>query len=66
MQFGLTHEQVNQVREIVSSISGVVKKKKEKGSLSSLFGQSVEQWTCFRGMGRFIVNYDCTKKPVFV
>ncbi len=63
MHLGLTAEQLAEAKKF-SSVTGVVKKKKAKGSISNVFGQSVEHWSCFRGAGRFFVNYPGTKKPV--
>lgn len=48
----------------LTSITGVLKKKREKGTITSLISASDEKWFCFRCDGRFFVHYEDKKKPV--
>lgn len=47
-----------------TSVSGVVKKKRAVGTVAAVFSASQLRWFCFRGQGRFLVNYQKDKPPV--
>lgn len=47
----------------LTKMTGVIKKKREKGVVS-MFSSSVERWFCFRGSGRFFVNFQSESRPV--
>jgi hypothetical protein len=48
---------------LLTNMTGVIKKKREKGMVS-MFSSSVERWFCFRSNGRFFVNFHSDSKPV--
>lgn len=64
MHLGFNQHTIAELK-LLASVKGVIKKKREKGSLVSIFSTSTPRWFCFRGLGRFFVNYDSEKKPAF-
>lgn len=63
MHLDLPPATLEKVKQL-SAISGVLKKKREKGTVAALLSASEEKWFCFRGAGRFFVHYQDKKKPV--
>jgi hypothetical protein len=63
MHLDLLPATLEKVKQL-SAISGVLKKKREKGTVAALLSASEEKWFCFRGAGRFFVHYQDKKKPV--
>ncbi len=64
MHLGFSAGSLEEIKGL-SSLRGIIKKKREKGSLVSMFSASTPRWFCFRGLGRFWVNYESDKKPGF-
>ena len=63
MHLNFTNDIIQRI-QAVTKMTGVIKKKREKGSMVSMFSASEEKYFCFRGLGRFLVNYPEKKKPV--
>lgn len=64
MHLSLDKQTLDKLAQL-TDVKGVIKKKREKGSMISMFSASEEKWFCFRGMGRFLVNYEGKKQPVY-
>lgn len=63
MHLGFSKNTIEQIQEY-TRVCGVIKKKRDQGSLAALVVSSTPKWFCFRGLGRFLVYYDSDKKPV--
>lgn len=62
MHLELTEDEKAKIKKL-TVMTGVVKKKRDKGTVIALVSASEQKYFCFKGMGRFLVHYADKKKP---